>query len=65
MGHEERFLPPRLSAGYGFNNQTLAGKRGKEEDAPGAAVRKPGSERVMSTHNSRSLRLKRSAGVAP
>ena len=31
-GHEERFLPPRLSAGSGFRKETIAGMRHKGRD---------------------------------
>jgi hypothetical protein len=34
MGHEERFLPPRLSAGCGFRKETIAGMRRNGRDAP-------------------------------
>ena len=34
MGHEERFPPPRLSAGYAFRKQTIAGTRRNGQDAP-------------------------------
>ena len=34
MGHEERFPPPRLSAGYGFRKETIAGTRRNGRDAP-------------------------------
>ncbi len=34
QGHEGEAPPPNLSAGCGFNKQTLAGMIGKEEDAP-------------------------------
>jgi len=27
MGHEERFPPTRLSAGYGFRKETIGGMR--------------------------------------
>jgi hypothetical protein len=30
LGHEERFLPPRLSAGLGFGKKTFAGTRATE-----------------------------------
>jgi hypothetical protein len=30
-GHEERFLPPGLSAGFGFSKKTFAGTRGTEK----------------------------------
>jgi hypothetical protein len=31
MGHEERFPPTRLSAGYGFRKETIAGVRHTSE----------------------------------
>jgi hypothetical protein len=34
MGHEERFPPTRLSAGYGFRKETIAGVRHNGRDAP-------------------------------
>jgi len=33
-GHEEWFPPIRLSAGYGFRTETIAGVRRKDEVAP-------------------------------
>jgi len=33
LGHEERFLPPRLSAGFGFGKKTFAGTRTTEKHA--------------------------------
>src|SRR5215831_12198470 len=33
-GHQDAFLPPRLSARYRFSQGTLAGTRGKGRDAP-------------------------------
>ena len=33
-GHEERLPPTRLSAGYGFRKETIAGMRHNELDAP-------------------------------
>jgi len=38
MGHEERFLPTRLSAGCGFRKGTIAGARRNGRDAPKAAI---------------------------
>jgi hypothetical protein len=38
MGHEERFLTSRLSAGCGLGKETFAGGRHNEEEAPKAAV---------------------------
>jgi len=34
MGHEERFPPLRLSAGYGFRKETIAEMRCNGRDAP-------------------------------
>jgi hypothetical protein len=39
MGQEERFPSTRLSAGYGFRKETIAGVRHKERDAPSASNR--------------------------
>ena len=36
MGHEERFPPTRLSAGFGFRKETIAGMRRNRQDAPKA-----------------------------
>jgi hypothetical protein len=33
LGHEERFPPTRLSAGYGFRKETIAGMRRNGRDA--------------------------------
>jgi hypothetical protein len=33
-GHEERFPSPRLSAGYGFRKETIAGMPCNGRDAP-------------------------------
>ena len=41
MGHEERFPPTRLSAGYGFRKETIAGVRHNERDAPISAIFRP------------------------
>jgi hypothetical protein len=38
-GHEERFLPSRLSAGFLLRKETIAGRRRNERDAPLPAVR--------------------------
>jgi len=37
-GHQNAFLPPRLSARYSFSQRTLVGMRGNGRDAPKAAV---------------------------
>ena len=34
MGHEERFPPTRLSAGFGFRKETIAGMHRNGRDAP-------------------------------
>ena len=34
LGQEERFPSTRLSAGYGFRKETIAGARHNERDAP-------------------------------
>jgi hypothetical protein len=39
-GHEERFLPPRTSAGCGFSKETFGGTRRNGEDAPIPAFRR-------------------------
>ena len=39
MVHEERFPPPRLSAGCAFRKETIAGMRRDGRDAPTPAVR--------------------------
>ena len=38
MGHEERFPLTRLSAGYGFRKETIAGTRRNGRDAPKPAT---------------------------
>ena len=42
MVHEERFPPPRLSAGCAFRKETIAGMRRDGRDAPQAVVPLPG-----------------------
>jgi hypothetical protein len=37
-GHEERFLPSRLSAGFLLRKETIAGRRRSGRDAPIASV---------------------------
>jgi hypothetical protein len=44
-GHEERFLPTRLSAGYGFRKETIAGMRRNGRDAPKPVI--PPGERAQ------------------
>ena len=53
MGHEERFPPTRLSAGYGFRKETIAGMRRNGRDAPRAAVRRTAPKRPRSTRSAR------------
>ena len=50
-GHEERFPPTRLSAGFGLRKETIAGMRRNGRDAPIPVVRMPTGERVKSTLN--------------
>ena len=38
MGHEERFAPPGLYAGYAFRKATFAGMRRNAQDAPKAVA---------------------------
>jgi len=49
QGHEERFPPTRLSAGYGFRKETIAGMRRNGRDAPIPAVRGTAIEPLEST----------------
>jgi hypothetical protein len=39
VGHEERFPPTGLSAGYGFRKETIAGMRRNGRDAPLPVIR--------------------------
>ena len=39
VGQEEPFPPPRLSAGYAFRKETIAGMRRNGRDAPIAVIR--------------------------
>jgi hypothetical protein len=39
VGHEEQFPPPRLSAGFGFRKETIAGMHRNGRGAPITAVR--------------------------
>jgi hypothetical protein len=50
VGHEERFPPPRLSAGCGFRKETIAGMRRNGRDAPIPAVREATLGSLGSTH---------------
>jgi hypothetical protein len=38
FGHEYAFPPPRLSAGYRFRKETIAGVRHNGRDAPKAVI---------------------------
>jgi len=38
MANEERFTPPKLNAGCGFRQQTIAGMRRNGRDAPKAVI---------------------------
>ena len=49
MVHEERFPPPRLSAGCAFRKETIAGMYRDGRDAPKAAVPVTLIERSIST----------------
>ena len=49
MGHNDRFLPPRLSVGSGLGNETFAGPHGNEEDAPIPVIRGTGIEAGVKT----------------
>jgi hypothetical protein len=44
-GHEERFPPIRLNAGYGFRKETIAGVRHNGRDAPIADLRAIATQR--------------------
>jgi hypothetical protein len=48
-GHEGRFAPPSLSAGYEFRKETIAGTHGNERDEPIPAVRRTAIEPRDST----------------
>jgi hypothetical protein len=50
LGHEERFPPTKLSAGYGFRKETIAGMRRNGRDAPIPAVRSTMMEPPGLTH---------------
>ena len=43
LGHEERFPLTRLSAGYGFRKETIAGMRRNGRDAPKTVAPKIGA----------------------
>ena len=42
-GHEDAFLPPRLSARCGFGKETFVGTKGNRRNAPSADLPSPGS----------------------
>jgi hypothetical protein len=50
-GHEDQFLPLRLSVRSVIRKQTVAATRGNGRDAPGAAVRAAMTEPLESPHN--------------
>jgi len=69
-GHEERFPPTRLNAGYVLRKETIAGVRLDGQDAPIPNLPPLAPERGGSTHGERSLGLLRSrnptfAGFSP
>jgi hypothetical protein len=47
LGHEDQFLPLRLSARSVIRKQTVAATRGNGQDAPIAAVPGAGMERAV------------------
>ena len=55
MGHEERFPPLRLSAGYGFRKETIAGMRCNGRDAPIPDLPNPLPKQGGSTKSGQSL----------
>jgi hypothetical protein len=55
MGHEERFPSTRLTAGYGFRKETIAGVRHNGRHAPIAVVGGTTIGRLKSTQSRRSL----------
>jgi hypothetical protein len=58
MGHEDAFLPPRLSGRYWFSQATFAGTSGNGEDAP-KAVHQGDRERRHLTSNPSNWQLGR------
>ena len=69
-GHEKRFPPTRLNAGYVLRKETIAGVRLDGQDAPIPNLPPLAPERGGSTHGERSLGLLRSrnptfAGFSP
>jgi len=70
VGHEERFPPTRLNAGYVLRKETIAGVRLDGRDAPIPNLPPLAAERGGLTHGERSLGLLRSrnptfAGFSP
>ena len=49
--NEERFPPPKLNAGCGFRQQTIAGMRRNGRDAPSAVIPALAPERGSSTRS--------------
>lgn len=64
MGHEGRFAPPSLNAGYEFRKETIAGTDGNERDAPKPAIRLSWVERVKPTQSGRPRWYRESAASA-
>ena len=56
LGHEHQFPLPRLSAGFGFRKETIAGMHRNGRDAPIPAVRGTEIERQGSTLSEHSVR---------
>jgi hypothetical protein len=56
MGQEERFPPTRLSAGYGFRKETIAGVRHNGRDAPIPDLPASASERGTLTARKQIIR---------
>jgi len=54
MGHEDQFLPPKLSARSVIRKQTVAATRGNGRDAPILAIRAYESESGTATDARRS-----------
>ena len=57
MGHEERLLPPGLSARYVIRQETFAGTQGNGRVAPIPDLPETSLVRLKSTLTTRSLRL--------
>jgi hypothetical protein len=49
MGHQDAFLPPRLSSRYPFSKRTLAGTQGNGRDAPKPVISDSVNRRRVST----------------